>query len=560
LIRKYLNNRLSFLDVVKKLEAFSIYPEDISYKQYLEIRYIIKERIEEIKVEIEKRSADFNTLRNAKYSINKVPTSILRLLNENKKYSDSFFKAYEFLKNYQKQPNTFFTIEILNKMLEIDSGILYTNMIRSILVSLITPSQLLDVLSEPNIDEMNDNEKIKSSDCSRKYLAKRYTTISSLQKDNTFEDIFFDKDLDDTPYSIIEKYSKERKQMGVELFKEFLTKTLVDKHDCPPDMASELADILILGKKVVKDGDYAMLEINQKITDKMYENEERSIKIKAPEITYYRRIKNNWIKDNDIEEGVFLDTSSLFCNISEKCYSNKTKTSSVCETLDETEERMRLLSKKKLLNEFDRRYDVNVEELEKTLEDIININLKNLKKQYDLREIQKYKFSRLAYSIGNMASNNELIQSPHLKLRDFILGQDDFSKKQVDICRFFDMFCREPLVEQQDEELYWKYCKDTNTKLLPASILELAKAFVTGMDYTKKLAEVCRIYGIISDDGDSIVDKYSGFVLRKIDFSSEEGFDEAGYRITTNDIMEEDLGAIIADANKKIVEKRVFEN
>jgi hypothetical protein len=50
---------------------------------------------------------------------------------------------------------------------------------------------------------------LKSSDCSRKYLAKHYTTISSLQKDNTFEDIFFDKDLDDTPYSIIEKYSKE---------------------------------------------------------------------------------------------------------------------------------------------------------------------------------------------------------------------------------------------------------------------------------------------------------------------------------------------------------------
>jgi hypothetical protein len=324
-------------------------------------------------------------------------------------------------------------------------------------------------------------------------------------------------------------------------------------------MGKELANTLILGKKTVKDGDYAMLEIVSKITEKMYDKEE-SIKIKFPEISYYRRIKNNWVKDNDIEENVFLDTSSLFCNINEKCYINKTKISSVCETLDETEERIRLSTQKKILNEFDRRYDVNVEQLENTLEDTINTNLKHLKKLYDLREIQTYKYSRLAYSIGNMALNNEIIQSPHIKLRNFILGQDDFSKKQVDICRFFDLFCREPLVEQQNEEQYWKYCKDTNTKLLPSSILELAKAFITGLDYTKKLAEVCRIYGIISDDGDSIVDKYSGFVLRKIDFSSEEGFDEAGFRITTNDIMEQDLGAIIVDANKKTIEKRVFEN
>ena len=50
---------------------------------------------------------------------------------------------------------------------------------------------------------------------------------------------------------------------------------------------------------------------------------------------------------------------------------------------------------------------------------------------------------------------------------------------------------------------------------------------------------------MLSDDGDSIVDKYSGFVLRKMDFSSEEGFDEGGFRITSNDIMEKDLGNVV---------------
>jgi hypothetical protein len=34
-------------------------------------------------------------------------------------------------------------------------------------------------------------------------------------------------------------------------------------------------------------------------------------------------MKDNWNKDNDIDEESFLDTSALFCNVSEKCYKNK---------------------------------------------------------------------------------------------------------------------------------------------------------------------------------------------------------------------------------------------
>jgi hypothetical protein len=47
-----------------------------------------------------------------------------------------------------------------------------------------------------------------------------------------------------------------------------------------------------------------------------------------------------------------------------------------------------------------------------------------------------------------------------------------------------------------------------------------------------------------------------------LDFSTEEGFDEAGFRITTNSIMEKDLGTVMIEAiNKKEKDvKRVFEN
>jgi len=106
LISKYLNNKLSMLDVVKQLEPFSIYSSDITYKQYLEIRYVMKKRIDDLKQEIEKRSNEYSALRNAKFTTSPSPDSLLRLISENKQYADSFFKAYEFLDKTRDRKST----------------------------------------------------------------------------------------------------------------------------------------------------------------------------------------------------------------------------------------------------------------------------------------------------------------------------------------------------------------------------------------------------------------------------------------------------------------------
>jgi hypothetical protein len=568
LIRKYLKDNLSFLDVVKQLEPFMVYSSDITYKQYLEIRFALKERIEELKQSIEKRSGEYSALRNAKFSFSPLPDPLLRIVSENKSYADSFFKAYEFLDKTKDKKRTIplSSGEELNNMNSIDNGSLYTNIMTSIMISLMTPNQLMDALSEPKLDDLSENEKIKAADCARKYLAKRYTSIKEMQKDNSQDELYFEKELDDTPYSIMKKYEKQQKEMLPDLFMEMLQQSLIDKHDCPPSQAPSLAETLIAGKKKVMDGDYAMLELRPTLPSTMDENdlsemEKAAVELEADirkRVQYYRRMKGNWVKDNDIAEESFLDTSSLFCNMSKDCYKNKTN--SVCESKDETTERAKQLVRKKMMEEFDKRYSVNVEELEKELEMNINQKLKLLKKQYDLRDIQLRKVSRLSYSIGMLASQNEILSSPYLHWRDLILGQSDFSKKQADICRFVLQYCRDPLVEQQEESPHWKYCKETNTKLFPFSLYQLARAFIMGANYTQKLASVCAKFGVISDDGDAVVDKYSGFVLRKVDFSTEEGFGESGFRITTNAVMEEDLGAILLDNAKNVSEKRVFEN
>jgi hypothetical protein len=420
-------------------------------------------------------------------------------------------------------------------------------------------------LIDQNIDDLTDNEKIKPTDCTKRYLAKKYTSMNDLQKDNNVEDIYYDADFDDTPYNILKLYDKERKSMSPDLFLEYLTENLIKKHNCPQEMANLLASTLIAGKKMVTDGEYAIVEIRPTLPEGVDESglsdaDKAALKIEADarkKTLYYRRLKNNWINDDTITEDAFIDTNTLFCNISKDCFKNPSN--DICESVVDTEKRIREITRKRMISEFDRRFEVSVEELEIRLEKNIEHHLKSLIKTQRLKEIQLHKADNLAGILGGLASKIDIITSPYLKLRDLILGQDDFAKKQYDICRFVEKYCRDPLVEQEEEHSGWKYCKETNTKLFPISLYQLAESFVSGDDYSKNLDGICREVGILSDDGDSIVDKHSGFVLRKIDFSAEEGFDESGFRITTNDILEKDLGTTVMEALGK-KERPIFEN
>lgn len=565
LARKYIKDKVSFVSIVQKLEPFMVYPGDITYKQYMEIRYIIKERIREYKKSFEQKGNEFAILRNTDYGISPKTNSILRLLSENEKFAEAFFQTYRFLSK-DKANTTLSPQEVILRMANLDNGQLYNNVLTSIMISLMTPNNLSGILNAPaKLDDVTDMEKVKPTDCTRRYLAKEYTSLRNLQKDNGVEELYYDKDYDDTPYGILKKYEKQQKEMMPDLFLEFLMENLVHNHDCPKANAEDLAKTLIAKKKLVEDGDYAVLEIKPHLPEDVDESkltlkDREAIESEAyirKKVQYYRRLKNNWVRDDSISEESFLDTNTIFCNVSANCYKNPVN--AVCESTDDAATRMKEIAKRKMLAEFDKRYAVNVEELEQELEKNVAYFLKMLKKTQVLQEIQLCRANNLAFELGNLASKDEILSSPYMKLRDLILGQDDFSKKQADICRFVETYCRKPMITELEESPAWLYCKETNVKLFPASIHELAQVFISGGDYTRSLNEVSQRVGILSDDGDSIVDKYSGFVIRKIDFSEEEGFNEAGFRITTHDIIEKDLGAVVLEAIGK-KEKRVFEN
>jgi hypothetical protein len=557
------NEQLSLIDVVRALEPFAIYTEDITYPQYMEIRYFIKEQLNEHKKSLVKRAKEFDEIRSAKYTFAKATINrIEKMLSEKRELFEWFVDSY---KIPEDKMATYGPSELLFRINRVDDGTLYLNLLTFMLMSLITPNKLLIGTNMPNVDDLTNTEKIRAKDCARRFISKRYLSIRELQKDNNSENVYYDDEFDDTPYSILKKYKDQQKQMLPELFVEFMTESLVQKHDCPPMLAKELAETLIAGKKQVSDGEYAILEIRpqlpesidkSKLSEKEKEEIEREANVRV-KTQYYHRLKNNWVLDKNVDEESFIDTNALFCNLSKVC--NKNQTLNTCESNELAENRLKNISHARVIKEFDKRFSVTVEELEKELDATINHNRKIIRKTKQMNEIRLHKANNLAYELGKYANSEDIVESPYAKLRDLILAQSDFVKKQNDICRLMEKYCREPMVTELNEEFHWAYCKETNTKLLPYSIFQLANAYISGDDYQQKQDHLCRTIGILSDDGDSIVDKHSGYVLKQIDFSTEEGYDEAGFKMTTHEILEKDLGTVVSEALKD-TGKKVFED
>ena len=543
IIEKHLRNKLSFIEVVDALEPFLLYASDITYKQYAnEIRYFIKTKIEEVKRETNKKSLVFRAYKNTKYKIERDILSMLRIFLEKKDTLDLFLKSYQFKEkdDVQKSSSSY---EMIRHIMEADNGRLFSILLSSIMISLRTPNNLATLVN----DDMGSSAEIKADDCNKRRLVKKYTSIEALQKDNHTEDVFFDKEFDKTPYDIMQKYKDDQKKMLNEKFVKFLEENLVQKHDCPREKAAELTKTLIEGKRRVESGDYAIVQIVPKLSkhideDELSKKEKDEINTEGEarmRVLYYHRRGTTWVEDKEIDEEAFLTDDLLICNLSKKCVKNVDD--DTCESTKQATQRLMGQARSRANKEFDRRYEISKEDLQKSLEHEIKKQLRFLSRWNIIRDIQRNKVNLLEYDIGLTSQLEEIVESPYLKLRDMILAQDDFSKKQLDIVNFAGKFTREPLfTEEANEDVHWKYCKETNTKLLPGFFLILAQEFVLGSggDYSERLAQVCVSHG--EKHGDTIWDKYSGYSIRKDEFSMEEGYTDSGFKVKTNDVLEID--------------------
>jgi len=532
LMRKFIEKKYSFVSIVDELEPFCISKEDVTYTlKHNTIRYQIKENIKNFKKTMMENSVLFSGYANN------------RLLNNNTKPMHLFDKLLDeetktIMENY-KLNKMGFNHELLRKIYDIDdSKLLYLLLSKMMFV--------LNIPDKMNITDESENHLKIKTDCSRRFLSKKYESLEELTKDNNKDTIYYDKEYDDTPYEMMDMYKTEKQNMTSEDFYEFLKEALIQKHDVQKDYVDKLAKTLIEGKKQIENDDYALFietsEEDERGIDRYYR--------------YYKRIKDNWVRDESMNDTVFMDNNTLFCNIQSKCFKNTEN--QMCQSKEQMNQVLQQMRKDELLNELETRYNVNMDDLEKELESKLIEYERFLRKYQIVEYVGEQKANNLAYQLGIYAKTDITLKSPHQDLFQKILSSSDFSTKQENIIKFVNMFCREPIVDS-DETLFWKYCKDSNVKLVPSFLYELAESFFIGQ-YEYKLYEIIRKQGVESDDGEAIVDQYSGMVITKRSFDAEEGYDEKGFKVSSREMLDQEITQIPSERKMTVKERKIFEN
>ena len=511
----------SFSRISSMLEPFLIDQDNITFKTYLDIRYYVKEKIKEYVAKMDARRKEYSILTRPIAGSNPFPQNrVEEVFKENRDFATFFGDAYRISKSSAKIS----AAELLNAIYLSDAASLYLHMIQLEGLSYLT---LPENLIESVIQETTDPDKVKSPDCSQRYLAKKYTSLVELQKDNGQDVIFYDKIYDDTPYGLLAKYKDERKRFDAEEFREFFTEKLIHDHQCPPHLSEELADTILLGKKKVNEGEYAVLEIKPRLgnglkLDDLTPEERRQTEQEAEQrkkTEYYKRRATEWVRDTEVDTDSFLDTNALFCNLASEC--NKLPDSGVCVPGVSAAMQMRISQRARRIEEFDARVSKSMDDLRKELEDTIHDERIRIRKTALLRENALYKANDYSHQLGKYAASTETtVESPNAPLLDSILAIHGFMQKNLLLDQFAEKCCR-PAMDELDEDPHWMYCIQSNVKLLPVSLRLLAKS-VYESRYAEVLDSLCRTNGTLSDDGDSIVDQYTGYVLRKIDYSVEE--------------------------------------
>ena len=583
LIRKYIHGKLSIVDVVQYLEPFLIYTKNISYMQYLRITRFIYNKIREYNRSFADRSAAFSSLKrnkNLNSSINQERTNIflevlgnivleqestLGQVNEVTNKEKINLKT-DVMEKYQISKNVpLSTLEFIHIILLKDSGRFYFSSLSLQLIDLMFPNDF-SLLLEKEKDKSEILKKDGSKgECADVVIAKMYANEDELMADNGLE-IYFDQKYDTTNYGLLENYETQMIQMPTEDFLTFLMDELQKKLKLSKEEAENMADTLISGYKRVLSGQYAI--IHQATPEGEYK------------FVYYKRDgQQQWIRDNELtEKGIKTDNGSVLCNLEEKCISlasPKPNNDGQCESVQVNELQLKEKLMKNILGEFDHQYEVSKRQLKKMLtnkflyyQDILPIWNRIEWNSWLKPNLQKYKIG-LKMEKEEEASTHTIV-SPYAKLRDLILGQQDFVKKQTDLLRFVDTYTREPYLDVigplgEKESPYWLYCLETNTKLLPSFFFILASTWTNEPgNYLLTTNRLIKEIGATEDDGDSWVDKHSGYVICKKDYSTDEGFEE-GLRVSTNAIVEEDVedkiknvllenGVGITDKERKIVE------
>ena len=511
LLKKFNKNKLSSYSICKELQLFYIYKNNLSLQN--EINEFIKSNINSYLSKISSSNIAFKNYASKIVSKN-IPSNWFSILEKHSALNTVVLEAYDLSPDIN-------TTELLNKIYTIDYGMLFTYALIRIDFDL----QSNNLVNE-FVEKYKQSITLKSKlDNLCKYITKRYTTLEQLESHNNIE-IEADPEFDKTDYNFPDNF-KDKDKTSLE-FKEFLETKLLENKGLTSVEAERQVKAMLLNKLLVEEGDYAIVNIT------------------TPEgvitTNYYVRKNNIWELDKNLSLGnVEIQDNKLFCNLQPDCLSNNN-----CNTLDITESNLNENVLTEIYSEFDKKYEEQTKVVREKIDELLQTSILRIKllKIFNLKNFYKYNSLKLEISESLQQDIDIETSSPYESLRDLILGLSDFVKKQNYIQKFVIQFTREPF---SNEDINWLYCIKTNIKLLPRFLSTLANVYISGGDYLLELDKICTEQGAISDDGDVFVDKYSGYYIKNIEFSTEEGFTEEGFALKTREKMEKDLGDAVLE-------------
>ena len=540
-IKPYITNNLSINEILKYMEPFMVYQNDISFPQYKDMVSYITDKIDEYKKKYLTKAREYSSI---KGSQNVIIPSLIKVFDENPNLKNKVLDVYGFTDTIMQMKNG----DVLKRIMEVDNGIFYNNAVGLITTNLMVADGTRDITDidmylnqekseieqtikkpgrKPKTALPQNTQDTSLQECSKiKTIAKRYIDIDDLMEDNGKE-IFFDKKYDITPYDITDKFKVDTSLSIGEQIKFYMEK-LIQTTKMDEYKARQNAEAIVKGQRIVNDGDYAILEITDDINATMQ---------------YYVRSNEEWILDDKIDAETFADTAKMFCNLNEKCISVK----NTCTDENTGANEIKKQNLKLLLSEFDSNLNVNKDIVINKIEESLTNADSRIETLKTIQKIKLYKNDTFKVNIGNTLIDDSIdkrITSPYDTLLNAILEQSDISKRSKNICNFVSTFTREANVDV-GENKYWFYCIKTNKQMLPTFIYKLANTFIKGHNYKEMLGRICAEQGTISEDGDKWIDKHSGYTIQMIDLNEAEEYNEEGFKIITHAVIEEDIGDII---------------
>ncbi len=432
-------------------------------------------------------------------------------------------------------------------------------------------------------------------------LAKNYPNEEAVQEDNDSEHpIFFDKKYDTTDYAFLDSYREQQETMSSNDFQMFLVDEVIKNKKMSYQDAKKEVDAIMVGPgmRPVNEGDYAVVEVDEYIdpvpgstAGAIYDEDD--LGTTETKFLYFKRENGKWVRDTSIPDIIPSSDRNYFCNVDRDCIplaveATRNLMSQSSEiggvggvggvgggdggtvmahiTSKEGADAIKKAFLDKMKAEFDVKYQVTRDNFMEFVNKKFEYDLKNVARIMEIQHKEFYKYNDRKYKLGFHAPAagagagdddiDDAIISPMEPLKDKIIAQTDFVKRQYDLMQFITSFTRKAN-EIMDEDPHWLYCIKSNAKLLPSFYETIAVAFLQsasgggGVNAMSVVIDtICKERGTISDDGEAWVDKYSGAIIKKIEHITEEGFDEAGFKLVTRDIIEADLGEGVLNVAK----------